>query len=458
MKINKQKVLCFLLVAVVTLLSFMTPLPNVSANPTSEIHLTASQEFGAQGETVFVDIDLTRNTLGVTTMHYYVGFDATRLELVAVHNTGLLPLTPPNINNNPVSLLQNNGLAGMISTQNATLVRMEFRIRPTAPVGAANVTISNYMAGGNHPVTQLPVPRTITVANGSVTVTEPGDSEIHLTASEETGTRGETVFVTVDLARNTDGVTTMHYYVGFDATRLELVAIHNEGLLPLTPPNINNNPVSLLQNNGLAGMIFDQGETLVELEFRILPTAPLGAAHVTFTSYMAGGNHPTTQLPVPRTITVANGSVTVVDGGTPPPGDRIPVANNVIISRGSADELVSYNHIYEGNLIVFDITVRVPPANSANAYNARLFMCFPAIFANPTLGQYATYFNTISGVLDTERVLGAASIHPTLDEVVVPLGDLELGAYLAFTLTMEATEDALHGHYNLLRFFSVVHD
>ena len=278
---------------------------------------------------------------------------------------------------------------------------------------------------------------------------ELGDtSEIHLAASQEFGAQGETVFVSIDLTKNTAGVTTMHYYVGFDATRLELIAVHNRGLLPLTLPNITNNPVSFLQNNGLDSMIAAQGQILLDLEFRILTNAPLGVADVYFTYHLAGGNHLATQAPVPRTVSVTNGSVTVAESELPPPAqDRIAIASNVFLIAGTAAEGVSGGNIYDGNRLAFDIVVRVPSVPKMNTY---LFMCLPGnLLANPNVVEAMDMNGTLSLT---------AAVHPYINEVFIPLGDLEPDTYILIMLTMDVTDTRINGHHYLVRSFSVIHD
>ena len=130
-------------------------------------------------------------------------------------------------------------------------------------------------------------------------------------------------------------------------------------------------------------------------------------------------------------------------------GNRIAVSNQPIITPGPDANPCSYgSDLVEGTRVTFEIMVRVPSVAKSNAY---LFMCLPGnLLVNPTIISAECM---IDGVLSL-----TAAVHPDVNEVFIPLGDLQPNTYLLLSLRMDITDDIENGQYNLIRFFSVIYD
>ena len=300
-----------------------TSVPLVVLADTQDAHLTAATVNGNRGGLVAVDINLTRNEIGVSGLQYRVGWNPAHLELVtaAPVTPGLLPVTPVNVNNNPMMVVQNNplGPAGIQHIYGTgTVATLHFRVLPGAPLGLSPVTVETVNVGGAGATPIIPAPRTHAGFAGGVMVEEALD-DVHLSVAHASGNQGQYVDVPINLTINRIGVSGLQYRIGWDATRLELAAVNpvTPGLLPVTPVNVNNNPMMIVQNNplGPAGIqhIYEYGPTaaVATLRFRILPNAELGATPVTIEAINAGGAGETPIIPAPRVFSGSDGSVTI---------------------------------------------------------------------------------------------------------------------------------------------------
>ena len=136
-----KRLISFLLCTVL-LLSFCIVIPAMASQPTPTVALSSSQ--GSAGEEVSVTATIANNS-GIVSMYLQLDYDRTRLQLVSVTDHGLLSgkMFSQTIDNYPYMMSWDDSAATEANTANGALVTLTFKILDDAPLGDAEVRLSN---------------------------------------------------------------------------------------------------------------------------------------------------------------------------------------------------------------------------------------------------------------------------------------------------------------------------
>jgi len=363
-----------------------------------DVYVYTTSVSGTPGETVTVNVRLGENTSGLIAMDLLISYTQTHLTMVSAQYYAGSPIAfgnvAPNINQRPMHLGFSQPPAFPIVNANAngtgTLAVLEFEICEDAPLGSTHpISVQVTNADGGDAGVMMPVSRLANTGTSNGVITVAGDPD-------------PTFLVTV-----VDSHATVTGEGDYEAGETVTIDAGTRG-----------------------GYNFSGWETT--------------SAGVTF----ANAANATTTFVMPANPVTVTATWTAV-GTPPPPGNRIAVSNQPIITPGPDANPCSYgSDLVEGTRVTFEIMVRVPSVAKSNAY---LFMCLPGnLLVNPTIISAECM---IDGVLSL-----TAAVHPDVNEVFIPLGDLQPNTYLLLSLRMDITDDIENGQYNLIRFFSVIYD
>ena len=307
-----------------------TPGSIVIGGPTNGLKVTVGTAEGNAGETVtvpvtFADVAKVNN---VGTCNFYLGYDASLLEVVSVAAGPIVKNSAVNFSssasNGTISFLfLDNTITDELITADGVFANITFKLKSVSTKTTTPVTFKDGGAFGDGTMAKIAL---VTKTNGSVTI-NPVDQptkELKVSVGTAEGKVGETVTVPVTFADvvNAGNVGTCNFYLAYDASLLEVVSVAAGPIVKNAAVNFSssasNGSISFLfLDNTITDELITADGVFANITFKLKSVSTKTTTPVTFKDGGAFGDGTMTKI---GTVTKTNGSVTI-DIGDPIPQD-----------------------------------------------------------------------------------------------------------------------------------------
>ena len=435
------------------------------------------------GDTVTIPFHITENP-GYSQIGLDVIWDPTLLTITQsdISLTGSVLPTPRGVTPTPVPVpgtpyyrLRINAMlmASANNTANGLAFTVTAAVANSLPTGTTEIPIMLSMFEmAEHDGTPV---TTYQLTNGIIEIdsTEPpppptGPIIAPVSATPVTAEPGDTVTIPFHITEN-PGYSQIGLDVIWDPTLLTITQsdISLTGSVLPTPRGVTPTPVPVpgtpyyrLRINAM--LMASANNTANGLAFTVTAAVanslPTGTTEIPIMlSMFEMAEHDGTPV---TTYQLTNGMIEIDSTPPPPFVNRIAVSNNISVAQEDSVFAASATCIYYQQLVTFDIIIRVPNCNPSTITNAYLFMGRPFLNEPEMLTNPQVVWAVDQNFDDMDL---EADFHDVVDEVYIPLGDLEPGTYIIIMLTMDVMNvanglDRSGEVSDLIRFFSVVHD
>ncbi len=299
----------------------ITVLPNGDS-----LKVTVGTATGAPGDTVtvpvtFADVAKMNN---VGTCNFYLGYDATLLDVVSVAAGPIVKNAAVNFSssasNGTISFLfLDNTITDELITSDGVFANITFKIKSTAPLGTTTpITFKDGGAFGDGTMAKITA---VTKTNGSVVIDGP-KNDLKVTVGTASGIVGDTVTVPVTFAdvAKVNNVGTCNFYLAYDATLLDVVSVAAGPIVKNAAVNFSssasNGSISFLfLDNTITDELITADGVFANITFKLKTVSTKTTTPITFKDGGAFGDGTMTKI---ASVTKTNGSVTI-DIGNPGP-------------------------------------------------------------------------------------------------------------------------------------------
>ena len=295
--------------------------------PTKELKVTVGTASGAPGDTVTVPVTFAdvASAGNVGTCDFYLGYDASLLEVVSVDAGPIVTNAKVNFSSNAKDgkisfLFVDDTLTDEAITADGVFANIKFKLKS---VSAKTTTPVAFKDGGAFGDGNMGKIGTVTKTNGSVTII-PGDQptkELKVTVGTAEGKVGDTVTVPVTFAdvASVGNVGTCDFYLGYDASLLEVVSVAAGPIVTNAKVNFSSNAKDgkisfLFVDDTLTDEAITADGVFANITFKLKSVSAKTTTPVAFKDGGAFGNGNMTKI---GTVTKTNGSVTINVGDTP---------------------------------------------------------------------------------------------------------------------------------------------
>ncbi|ACL75107.1 cohesin domain-containing protein [Ruminiclostridium cellulolyticum] len=295
--------------------------------PGDSLKVTVGTANGKPGDTVtvpvtFADVAKMKN---VGTCNFYLGYDASLLEVVSVDAGPIVKNAAVNFSssasNGTISFLfLDNTITDELITADGVFANIKFKLKSVTAKTTTPVTFKDGGAFGDGTMSKI---ASVTKTNGSVTI-DPGTQptkELKVAVGTANGKPGDTVTVPVTFADvvNVGNVGTCNFYLGYDASLLEVVSVDAGPIVKNAAVNFSssasNGTISFLfLDNTITDELITSDGVFANIKFKLKSVATKTTTPVTFKDGGAFGDGTMAKI---ATVTKTNGSVTI-DPGTQP--------------------------------------------------------------------------------------------------------------------------------------------
>ncbi len=344
---------------------------------------------GAPGDTVTVPVSFAdvakMNNVG--TCNFYLGYDATLLDVVSVDAGPIVKNAAVNFSssasNGTISFLfLDNTITNELITADGVFANITFKIKTTAPAGTTPITFKDGGAFGDGTMAKIAA---VTKTPGSVVI-GPNGNALKVAVGTANGAPGDTVTIPVTFAdvAKVNNVGTCNFYLGYDATLLDVVSVAAGPIVKNAAVNFSssasNGSISFLfLDNTITDELITSDGVFANITFKIKDTAPAGTTPITFKDGGAFGDGTMTKIP---SVTKTPGSVVI---GGPVKGLKVTV--------GTASGIV-------GDTVTVPVTF-ADVANAKNVGTCNFYLAYDAtlldvvsVAAGPIVKNAAVNFSS----------------------------------------------------------------
>ncbi len=295
--------------------------------PTKELKVTVGTASGAPGDTVTVPVTFAdvASAGNVGTCDFYLGYDASLLEVVSITAGPIVKNADVNFSSNAKDgkisfLFADDTLTDEAITADGVFANIKFKLKSVSTKTTTPVAFKDGGAFGDGNMAKI---GTVTKTNGSVTII-PGDQptkELKVTVGTAEGKVGDTVTVPVTFAdvASVGNVGTCDFYLGYDASLLEVVSVAAGPIVTNAKVNFSSNAKNgkisfLFADDTLTDEAITADGVFANITFKLKSVSAKTTTPVAFKDGGAFGNGNMTKI---GTVTKTNGSVTINVGDTP---------------------------------------------------------------------------------------------------------------------------------------------
>ena len=295
--------------------------------PTKELKVTVGTASGAPGDTVTVPVTFAdvASAGNVGTCDFYLGYDASLLEVVSITAGPIVKNADVNFSSNAKDgkisfLFADDTLTDEAITADGVFANIKFKLKSVSTKTTTPVAFKDGGAFGDGNMAKI---GTVTKTNGSVTII-PGDQptkELKVTVGTAEGKVGDTVTVPVTFAdvASVGNVGTCDFYLGYDASLLEVVSVAAGPIVTNAKVNFSSNAKDgkisfLFADDTLTDEAITADGVFANITFKLKSVSAKTTTPVAFKDGGAFGNGNMTKI---GTVTKTNGSVTINVGDTP---------------------------------------------------------------------------------------------------------------------------------------------
>ena len=288
------------------------------------LKVTVGTASGAAGETVtvpvtFADVAKMNN---VGTCNFYLGYDATLLDVVSVDAGPIVKNAAVNFSstasNGTISFLfLDNTITDELITSDGVFANITFAIKSTAPAGTTPITFKDGGAFGDGTMAKISA---VTKTPGSVVISNGNELKVAVGSAE--GNVGETVTVPVTFAdvAKAKNVGTCNFYLGYDATLLDVVSVEAGPIVKNAAVNFSssasNGSISFLfLDNTITDELITADGVFANITFKLKTVTTKTTTPVTFKDGGAFGDGTMTKI---ASVVKTPGSVTIIPGNPGP--------------------------------------------------------------------------------------------------------------------------------------------
>ena len=291
------------------------------------LKVTVGTASGAPGDTVtvpvtFADVAKVKN---VGTCDFYLGYDTSLLEVVSITAGPIVTNAKVNFSSNAKDgkisfLFADDTLTDEAITSDGVFANIIFKLKSVSTKTTTPVAFKDGGAFGDGTMAKI---SSVTKTNGSVTII-PGDQptkELKVTVGTAEGKVGDTVTVPVTFAdvASVGNVGTCDFYLGYDASLLEVVSVAAGPIVTNAKVNFSSNAKNgkisfLFADDTLTDEAITADGVFANITFKLKSVSAKTTTPVAFKDGGAFGNGNMTKI---GTVTKTNGSVTINVGDTP---------------------------------------------------------------------------------------------------------------------------------------------
>ena len=293
----------------------ITVLPNDNTN---SLKVTVGTATGAPGDTVTVPVSFAdvakMNKVG--TCNFYLGYDASLLEVVSIAAGPIVKNSAVNFSssasNGTISFLfLDNTITDELIDSDGVFANITFKIKSTATSTTTPITFKDGGAFGDGTMAKITA---VTKTPGSVVIGGPTNG-LKVTVGTAEGNAGETVTVPVTFAdvAKVNNVGTCNFYLGYDASLLEVVSVAAGPIVKNSAVNFSssasNGTISFLfLDNTITDELITADGVFANITFKLKSVSTKTTTPVTFKDGGAFGDGTMAKI---GTVTKTNGSVTI---------------------------------------------------------------------------------------------------------------------------------------------------
>ena len=293
----------------------ITVLPNDNTN---SLKVTVGTATGAPGDTVTVPVSFAdvakMNKVG--TCNFYLGYDASLLEVVSIAAGPIVKNSAVNFSssasNGTISFLfLDNTITDELIDSDGVFANITFKIKSTATSTTTPITFKDGGAFGDGTMAKITA---VTKTPGSVVIGGPTNG-LKVTVGTAEGNAGETVTVPVTFAdvAKVNNVGTCNFYLGYDASLLEVVSVAAGPIVKNSAVNFSssasNGTISFLfLDNTITDELITADGVFANITFKLKSVSTKTTTPVTFKDGGAFGDGTMAKIAL---VTKTNGSVTI---------------------------------------------------------------------------------------------------------------------------------------------------
>ncbi|EPR13539.1 cohesin domain-containing protein [Ruminiclostridium papyrosolvens] len=298
----------------------ITVLPNGDS-----LKVTVGTANGAPGDTVtvpvtFADVAKMNN---VGTCNFYLGYDATLLDVVSVDAGPIVKNAAVNFSssasNGTISFLfLDNTITNELITSDGVFANITFKIKSTATAGTTPITFKDGGAFGDGTMAKIAA---VTKTNGSVVIGPGPQNALKVTVGTAEGNVGDTVTVPVTFAdvAKVNNVGTCNFYLAYDASLLDVVSVAAGPIVKNAAVNFSssasNGTISFLfLDNTITDELITADGVFANITFKLKSVSAKTTTPVTFKDGGAFGDGTMAKI---ASVIKTNGSVTINPGTQP---------------------------------------------------------------------------------------------------------------------------------------------
>ena len=295
--------------------------------PTKELKVTVGTASGAPGDTVTVPVTFAdvASAGNVGTCDFYLGYDASLLEVVSITAGPIVKNADVNFSSNAKDgkisfLFADDTLTDEAITADGVFANITFKLKSVSAKTTTPVAFKDGGAFGDGNMAKI---GTVTKTNGSVTII-PGDQptkELKVTVGTASGAPGDTVTVPVTFAdvASAGNVGTCDFYLGYDASLLEVVSVAAGPIVTNAKVNFSSNAKDgkisfLFADDTLTDEAITADGVFANITFKLKSVSAKTTTPVAFKDGGAFGDGNMAKI---GTVTKTNGSVTIIPGDQP---------------------------------------------------------------------------------------------------------------------------------------------